>query len=96
MRDKVKLPGTDLSISVTNKNSGFIPEVNETKEDPQEIQEEFISVETQLSRELSAEDRSPCNWTVVVNSSSIVEAYSVSGNKFYGNKPEFSKIFLTS
>lgn len=96
MASKLKLPGTNLSISVTNNSEVIVDDNNKPSEDTQSVQEEFIKVDTQLDRDISVEDRSPCNWTIESNSKSVVKAYSISGNKFYGNKSEFSKIFLTS
>jgi hypothetical protein len=89
MTNKLNLPGTDLKITVTNKGP-VEPEATETIP---VIEEDFVEVKTEITNKLSNDDRSPSNWTVTSNSRGIVEAYSTSGNKFYGNKSEFSKIF---
>lgn len=91
MANKLNLPGTDLKITVTNKG----PVETETVEAIPVVEEEedFVEVKTEIASKLSNDDRSPSNWTVTSNSRGVVEAYSTSGNKFYGNKFEFSKIF---
>lgn len=90
MANKLNLPGTDLKITVTNKGP-VKPEAVEAI--PVVEEEDFVKVETEIANKLSNDDRSPSNWTVTSNSRGIIEAYSTSGNKFYGNKSEFSKIF---
>jgi len=90
MVNKVNIPGTDLKITVTNKG---IVEPETVEAIPVVEEEDFIKVETEIANKLSNDDRSPANWTVTSNTKGVIEAYSTTGNKFYGNKSEFSKIF---
>lgn len=89
MANKLNLPGTDLKITVTNRG----PVEPEAVETIPVVEEDFVEVKTEIASNLSNDDRSPSNWTVISNSGGIIEAYSTSGNKFYGDKSEFSKIF---